>query len=151
MSETPVPSAPRVRSTSRLRLAIAVAVVVTAIGVLLFQGLGGATMYFRTADEAIAQRETLGEKRFRIEGTVVPGSLRVDGAFTDFAVESKGTTVQIDNNAATQGIFREGIPVVLEGRFKRGENVFASDRIMVKHDENYKAEYPERVSTTVVP
>ena len=54
-------------------------VVLGALGFLVFQGLGNATLYFRTADEAVAQRAELGDRRFRIEGDVVAGSVRQDG------------------------------------------------------------------------
>ena len=43
-------------------------------------------------------------------------------------------------------MFKPGIPVVLEGRFQG--DTFASDRIMVKHSEDYVAEHPSRVTTT---
>ena len=61
------------RSAARVtrRLWLAAVVVLGALGFLVYQGLGNATLYFRTADEAVAQRETLGDRRFRIEGDVV--------------------------------------------------------------------------------
>ena len=40
-------------------------------------------------------------------------------------------------------LFKPGIPVVLEGRWQG--DTYASDRIMVKHTEEYRAENPERV------
>jgi cytochrome c-type biogenesis protein CcmE len=121
-------------------------VIIAVLGFVVVRGLGNATVYFRTADEAIAHRQEIGDKRFRIEGMVAQGSLRQDGANTDFDITSKGTTVAVDNNAQTQGIFREGIPVVLEGKFQHGTNTFVSDRIMVKHDSNYTEEHPDRVN-----
>jgi cytochrome c-type biogenesis protein CcmE len=42
-------------------------------------------------------------------------------------------------------LFKPGIPVVLEGRFQGA--TFASDRIMVKHSEDYVAKHPSRVTT----
>jgi cytochrome c-type biogenesis protein CcmE len=41
----------------RRRLWMAGVVVLAALGFLVFRGLGNATLYFRTADEAVAQRE----------------------------------------------------------------------------------------------
>ena len=43
-------------------------------------------------------------------------------------------------------LFQAGLPVVLEGRWQG--DVFASDRILVKHSEEYKASNPDRVSST---
>jgi cytochrome c-type biogenesis protein CcmE len=136
-------------SRSRLPVIAAGVVIVAVLGFLLVRGLGNATMYFRTADEAIAHRQEIGDKRFRIEGIVAQNSLHQDGTNTDFDIISKGVTVAVENKAQTQGIFREGIPVVLEGRFSHGTNTFVSDRIMVKHDSTYTEQHPERVSGSV--
>lgn len=129
----------------KLWMALGVAAVIVA-GFFVFRGLDDATMYFRTADEAIAQREELADERFRIEGIVVPGSIGANGAFTNFVIESRGTTVNVRNQGQPVGIFQENIPVVLEGAFQEGTNIFASDRVMVRHTSDYQAEYPDRVS-----
>jgi cytochrome c-type biogenesis protein CcmE len=120
--------------------------VVVALGFLVFQGLGNATLYFRTADEAVAQREDLGTRRFRIQGNVVAGSVRESGNQVAFDIESKSVIVPIVHKGDPPELFQPGIPVVLEGRFQ-GEH-FASDRILVKHSETYVAEHPERVTST---
>lgn len=146
MVEEPSAPIPPNRRTNPKRVFIAGGVILAVLGFLLFRGLGDATLYFRTADEAVTQRQALAEKRFRIEGNVVQGSLQSVGNNTNFSIESKGTVVAVENHAQTQGVFREGIPVVLEGRFSKGSNVFVSDRIMVKHDSNYVEKYPDRVA-----
>src|SRR5690606_36467222 len=46
--------------------AIALVLVVAALLVVVFNGLGDATLFFRNADEAVAQRDSLGDRRFRI-------------------------------------------------------------------------------------
>jgi cytochrome c-type biogenesis protein CcmE len=44
-------------------------------------------------------------------------------------------------------MFRPGIPVVLEGRWRDGAEVFDSDRMLVKHDETYESrdDYDDRI------
>jgi len=130
---------------TRRRLWLAGAVVLGALGFLVFQGLGNATLYFRTADEAVAQRGQLGERRFRIEGDVVDGSVRQNGNDVTFILTSKSVEVPVVHQGDPPELFRPGIPVVLEGRFQ-GDH-FASDRILVKHSETYVAENPDRVTT----
>jgi len=132
----------------RRRLWVAGAVVAVALGFLVFQGLGNATMYFRTADEAVAQRRSIGDDRFRIQGVVVAGSVSQLDDDVTFRIESKGVEVPVVHRGDPPELFRPGIPVVLEGRFE-GDR-FDSDRILVKHSETYVADNPERV-TTIVP
>ena len=133
---------------SRRRLLVAGAVVVAALGFLVVRGLGNATVYFRTADEAVAQRQSLGDRRLRIEGTVVGGSVAESGGNVSFLIESKAVEVPVVHHGDPPELFKPGIPVVLEGRF-RGDT-FSSDRILVKHSESYVADHPERVTTTVL-
>jgi len=125
---------------------VAGVVVIAALGFLIGRGLDNATLYFRTADEAVAQRQALDNKRFRLEGTVVPGTIASNGTFTDFVIASKATSVHVHNEGQPLGIFQENIPVVLEGKFASGSNLFESDRIMVRHSAEYKADNPDRVS-----
>ncbi len=132
---------------TRRRLWLAGIVVLGALGFLVFQGLGNATLYFRTADEAVAQRDELGDRRFRIEGDVVDGSVRQEGNDVSFILTSKSVEVPVRHKGDPPELFRPGIPVVLEGRFQ-GEH-FSSDRILVRHSETYVAENPDRVQTTV--
>ncbi len=132
----------------RRRLWVSGAVVAVALGFLVFQGLGNATMYFRTADEAVAQRRSIGADRFRIQGAVVAGSVSERDDNVSFLIESKGVEVPVVHRGDPPELFRPGIPVVLEGRFEG--DTFDSDRILVKHSETYVADNPERV-TTIVP
>ena len=120
-------------------------IVLAALGLLVVRGLGNATLYFRTADEAVAQRQQLGDRRFRIEGSVVAGSVQETANRVAFNIESKGVVVPVSHQGDPPELFKPGIPVVLEGRFQG--DTFASDRIMVKHSEDYVAKHPSRVTT----
>jgi len=131
----------------RRRLWLAGAVVVAALGFLVFQGLGNATVYFRTADEAVAQRDSLGTRRFRIEGAVVPDTISESRGRVAFRIANNGVQVPVMHDGDPPEMFQPGIPVVLEGHF--GGETFESDRIMVKHSEDYIAENPDRVAKTV--
>src|SRR5688500_2276013 len=131
---------------------IAAAVIVAALGFLVFQGLGNATVYFKTADEAVRDKEKLGSRRFRIQGKVVRGSERSAGAEgLEFNIVANGVTVPVMHRGDEPPLFKEATvppPVVLEGRF-HGET-FTSDRIIVKHTETYTEQHPDRVTTTSV-
>ena len=149
---TAVPSAPRVRpakpATSKLRIIAVVVIVLGAIAFLVFKGLGDATVYFKTADEAVAEKAELGDRRFRVEGAVVTGSVRDVGDAVEFEIISAGEVVPVVYNGnEPPELFREGIPVVLEGRWDG--DVYASDLIMVKHTTEYREQNPDRVDQYV--
>jgi cytochrome c-type biogenesis protein CcmE len=148
---TAVPSAPRVRpvkpATSKLRIIAVVVIVLGAIAFLVFKGLGDATVYFKTADEAVAEKDELGDRRFRVEGAVVTGSVRQVGDAVEFEIISAGEVVPVVHQGDPPELFRPGIPVVLEGRWDG--DVYASDRIMVKHTTEYREQNPDRVDEYV--
>ncbi|HEX6418753.1 MAG TPA: cytochrome c maturation protein CcmE [Acidimicrobiales bacterium] len=142
-----VAAPPRPRRTRRRWLPLAVlAVVVLAVGGLLYKGLSDAALYFRNADEAVAQRDSLGDRRFRLQGTVV-GEPATDGDTVSFDVAYNGVEVPVVHRGTPPEMFRPGIPVVLEGRWRDGEPVFDSDEMLVKHDESYESrdDYDERL------
>jgi cytochrome c-type biogenesis protein CcmE len=147
---TPVPPAPRVRPraslANRRRLYVAGAILIAAVAWLLWQGLGNATVFFKTADEAVAQRAHLGTRRFRIEGAVVAGSVHRTGNEVSFTIQNNGVSVPVVNQGNAPELFQDGIPVVLEGHFSGvAPAPFVSDRILVKHTESYRAQHPDRV------
>ncbi len=130
--------------------------VVGVLGVLLvalvfmaFQGLSNATVFFRNADEAVAERAELGDKRFRLQGTVVPGSVEPDGTAVRFVVEHDDVQVEVLHQGDPPELFQPDIPVVVEGRWSESDPWFASDRILVKHSEEYEAENPDRTDDYV--
>jgi cytochrome c-type biogenesis protein CcmE len=59
-------------------------------------------------------------------------------------VAYNGATVPVVHRGEIPKLFQPGIPVVLEGRWQ-GE-VFASDRMLIKHNEVYVEQNPDRVA-----
>lgn len=138
----------RHRDLDRRRAWLAGAVILAALGFLLVRGLDDATVYFKTADEAVAGRAALGDRRFRIEGVVVAGSVREVGDQVAFQIRGdRGSTVDVVHRGAQPGLFQPDVPVVLEGRWDGSH--YASDRIMVKHTAEYRARNPDRVDDYV--
>ena len=125
-------SAPRRRWT-------AVAVLVGLAGVLVFIVVQarGASLYSRTADEAVAQKVELGDQRFRLQGVVV-GKPVEDGTAKVFDVAYRGVSVTIRHTGKEPALFKPGLPVVAEGRWNDAGTQFDSDRLLVKHTEDYK-------------
>lgn len=136
------PSRPR-RSllANRRRQVIAGVVIVVALGFLLVRGLTSATVYYKTASQAVAERAELGTKPFRIEGTVTSRIRRV-GTDVAFTITSGRVNVPVISSGSPSQLFRRGVPVVLDGHWQGSH--FASDQIMVKHTDSYVAVHPKK-------
>lgn len=135
-------SAPAPRRRRGLAAFVVVGLLVLA-GFVLWRGLANATLYFYNADEAVAQRDDLGDSRFRLQGTVVDGSVAEEPTGVRFEVTFNGVEVPVDHTGAPPDLFQEGMPVVVEGHWQG--DVFASDEILVKHDEVYVEENGDRL------
>lgn len=136
------------RSSSRRWLGRGVIVVVLlVVGVLVYKGLSDAALYFRPADQAVAEKDDLGTRRFRLQGAVVAEPVEVDGGI-EFQVVHNDVTVDVHHVGAPPDMFAVDIPVVLEGSWDESGAFFASDHILVKHDETYESQedYEERMA-----
>lgn len=143
----PIVTTRRPRQTNRARIIVSSVVALAAIGFLVSKGLGSATVYFKTADEAVAERQDLGTRRFRIAGTVQPGTIRQDEGRLLFSIlGEQGALVPVVHiGGQPTGLFKDSIPVVLEGHWAGDGPAYASDKIIVKHSETYRADNPGRV------
>ena len=133
----------------RLRLVVVLALVLGACAFLLVKVLDDSVTYFKNADEAVAARHDLGTKRFRVQGTVVDGSVKQVGTFVEFDIEFHCAIVHVRHDGDPPQLFKPGIPVVLEGAFAKGSDVYDSDRILVKHTSEYRTDRLEKADTEV--
>ena len=157
------PIVPRpVRSSSnkrRLLAALLAAAVVVAVALLVFNLLGDAALFFYNADEAVERREELGSQRFTVQGTPLAEpvqTFRDDTAVLAFPIGFNGTVMDVLHEGDPPDLFQPGVPVVLEGAWRRGSGIsssgdgwhFASDRMLVKHDNDYRNrdDYEERIT-----
>jgi cytochrome c-type biogenesis protein CcmE len=110
------------------------------VGFLLVGGLSRNVIYFRTASEAVRNRAHQDERRFRLAGAVVPGSVHRTDVGVDFEVTDGVATVPVEHHGDPPELFKDGAPVVCEGHWQGAR--FRSDRIMIKHGSEYS---PPRV------
>jgi cytochrome c-type biogenesis protein CcmE len=110
---------------------------VATVGALLFLGLRGNIVYFRTVSEAVKTRSGEGTHRFRLAGAVVPGSIDETARGVRFEVTDGKKTVTVDHVGDPPDLFKPKVPVVCEGRWGRGLT-FDSDRILIKHGSEYE-------------
>ena len=125
------------RQRFRARYFIVAAICVGAVAWLVIGPLAGNIVYFRTPTEALEQRAKGDEGgRFRLMGQVVNGSVKEGELTWEFDVTDGEETVHVVHTGETPQLFGEDKPVVAEGRWE-GDS-FASDRIMIRHDNQYK-------------
>lgn len=130
----------------RLRLAMVGVVIVAAVGFLLVKGLGSSLDYFKTVDQAVSQKHQLGTSTFRLEGTVLPGTVSQSVNGATFDVGHGTSVVHVVNEGSPPQLFKASMPVIVVGHFASTDSTtFLSNQIMVKHSSSYVASHPDRV------
>jgi cytochrome c-type biogenesis protein CcmE len=76
---------------------------------------------------------------------VLGGTIDESDDTVDFTVAFNGARVDVHHEGSPPELFEPGIPVVLEGRWDASGDFFDSDRILVKHSEQYEADNGERL------
>lgn len=135
---------PRSRGRAVLGGLVIVALL-AAIGYVAVRQLQGSSVYYYNADEAVAQRSLIGDDRIRVQGTVVGRPVEVDDETVTFTIAFRGASIDVRHQGAEPPpLFDANVPSVVEGRFAP-DGTFLSDRIVIKHSEQYKEENSDRV------
>jgi len=136
-----------VQGRRRAALVVGVAIILAAFGFLLYGGIDKNVVFFLTPQELLARGTAAYDVPVRLGGLVQPGSVKWDAEKLDLrfvVMDSGGQSVNVHSTGAPAPMFRDGIGVVVEGRYHRN-GVFESTNLMVKHSNEYrKPEHGER-------
>ena len=129
-----------VQGRRRAALVVAVVVIVAAFGFLLYGGIDKNVVFFLTPQELLARGPSAYDVPVRLGGLVAPGSVKWDADKLDLrfvVTDSGGLAVNVHSTGAPPQMFRDGMGVVVEGRYHRS-GVFESTSLMVKHSNEYR-------------
>lgn len=106
-------------------------------------GMGGLSedlVYYWSPSELMDAGDKAYSATVRLGGQVEPGSVNWDpeSQKLSFRMTDGTTTVAVSSTGAPPQMFREGIGVVVEGQYE-ADGVFHTDRVMVKHNNEYRA------------
>jgi cytochrome c-type biogenesis protein CcmE len=116
-----------------------VLVFVAAFAYLLFGGIGNNLVYFLTPSELLAKGTKVYDTPLRLGGQVVPGSVQWNAANVDlrFMMQDGKAQVAVHSRGAPPQMFRDGIGVVVEGKYE-ANGTFEATNLLVKHSNEYK-------------
>ena len=123
----------------RVLAILALVIAGCALAFLATGGIGENLVYYWSPTELQDAGSKANDALVRLGGLVAPGTVvRGDGLDLRFAVTDGTTTVPVAAQTVPPAMFREGIGVVLEGRMG-DDGTFQTQRLMVKHDNEYRA------------
>lgn len=115
----------------------AVVVAVAGIAWIALGNLGENLVYYWTPSELHQNAAKAAGATVRLGGMVKAGSI-VQGTPLTFEVTDGKDTVKVSTTEIPPAMFRENIGVVVEGSVA-SDGTFTSKRLMVKHDNEYRA------------
>jgi cytochrome c-type biogenesis protein CcmE len=117
----------------------AILIALTALGVVSMSKMGNNLVYYWSPSQLEAQPNAK-DAVVRLGGMVVAGTMSWDKEtrIVTFDLTDGKSTVHVRNEGNPPQMFREGIGAVVEGKLE-SDGVFHSDKVMVKHDNQYKA------------
>lgn len=134
-------------SRSRKKRWLPMLVVVFAIvagGVVVTQFLTSAIDYYCNVDEVGTKAGCEGDRRMRVQGVVEKGSFTRSVTGSAFVIEFNGKKLNVAYAGDPGGVFQECISVVAHGRVVG--DTFESDRIEVRHSNEYVEKNEDRLS-----
>jgi cytochrome c-type biogenesis protein CcmE len=130
-------AAMRLHKRQRLLLVVvALALLGGATGLVLL-ALSDSVAFFVTPSDIATDKVDV-DRRFRLGGLVVPGSVERSGedGTVAFALTDQVNQVRVRYRGLLPDLFREGQGIVAQGRLAR-DGVFVADEVLAKHDEKY--------------
>jgi len=125
----------RLRKRQRLQLVVVALVLLGGASGLVLYALSDTVAFFVTPSE-IAEGKVEADRRFRLGGLVVPGSIRRDDGTVAFMLTDQASEVQVRYRGLLPDLFREGQGIVAQGQLD-GQGVFVASEVLAKHDESY--------------
>jgi cytochrome c-type biogenesis protein CcmE len=96
----------------------------------------GSTAFYVTPTELVAMKQPPTEG-YRVNGTVVPGSIQRRGLETRFLVTDGSTEIPVETRAPLPDTFKSRAEVVARGTFAGGS--FSADEVLAKCPSKFKA------------
>jgi cytochrome c-type biogenesis protein CcmE len=125
----------RLRKQQRLILVLVALVLLGGASGLVLFALSDSVAFFVTPSD-IAAGKVDAEKRFRLGGLVVAGSVERDDGTVLFRLTDQASEVPVRYRGILPDLFREGQGIVAQGMLG-ADGVFAASEVLAKHDENY--------------
>jgi cytochrome c-type biogenesis protein CcmE len=129
-----------VQGRRKSALVVAVVIIVAAFGFLLYGGIDKNVVFFLTPQELLQRGTAAYDVPVRLGGLVQAGSVKWDAERLDLrfvVMDSGGQSVNVHSTGAPPQMFRDGMGVVVEGKYHRN-GVFESTNLMVKHSNEYR-------------
>jgi cytochrome c-type biogenesis protein CcmE len=121
-----------------MRFGAVIAVIVLSLGYLAYTGVQDSKSYYVTINELNRMGDGAYNKRLRVAGNVVPGSIRRQGTHAEFMLVEQDHTLPVvySGTEALPDTFKDDAQTLAEGKFGH-DGVFHATNIQAKCASKY--------------
>jgi cytochrome c-type biogenesis protein CcmE len=129
----------------KAKFGILITVILGTLGWLAVSGVGANSSYYKTVLEVQKMGGGVLDKKLRVAGDVLPGSIERDGRIVRFALKEQAQTMKVvyEGIEPLPDTFRDNAQAVAEGRLGP-DGVFRATKIQAKCASKYEKKYGER-------
>ncbi|MCK4234247.1 cytochrome c maturation protein CcmE [candidate division WOR-3 bacterium] len=123
----------------KLKYIIGILIIIICIGFLAFRSFKKSGVYYLTVSEVFEKKTTLQEKPFRVNGTVVSGTINwePEKLLVKFDLTDGEKKLSVVHEGVKPDLLGDGKEVVVEGKMSN-DGIFISSKIITKCPSKYK-------------
>ena len=121
-----------------LQFGAAIAIIVLTLTYLAYTGVEESKSYYVTIAELRQQGDTAMDKRLRVAGNVLPGSIKRQGTTVEFVLVENDQRLNViyKGTEAPPDTFKDESQALVEGRFQK-DGVFHANHLQAKCASKY--------------
>lgn len=128
---------------NKIKVIIISIVFLSSFVYLFFLGMKEGTMFYLEVSEFVQQIDKIGDRKVRINGAVIKGTLNFDPETHKLVFtlkDTKGPEILhvVYRGAPPDLMEEEGVTLVAEGSYDKRQNVFVSKKLLVKCPSKYE-------------
>ena len=129
------------KKSKTISVILTLVVVLGSVGYLMVSSMDDTLIYYKTVDEILDQSARFDGKAVRVNGVLVPTSVRQKPG-TDqfrFKLSKRGQTLEVAYAGILPDSMQDGRDLVVQGMLQRSQNLFVADQILTKCPSKHEA------------
>jgi cytochrome c-type biogenesis protein CcmE len=129
------------KKNKTISVILTIIVVVGAVGYLMVSSLDDTMIYYKTVDELLAESARFDGKPIRVNGVLVPTSVRQKPGTEQFRfkLSKRGQVLDVAYAGILPDSMQDGRDLVVQGMLQASEKLFVADQILTKCPSKHEA------------
>jgi cytochrome c-type biogenesis protein CcmE len=129
------------KKNKKISIVLSVFLIVGAFAYIAFSSFGESMIYYKTVDELLAQKERFTETPVRINGALVPDSVRQKPGTNQyrFQISKRGRVLEVAYAGVLPDVMTNDQELVVQGIYKTDQELFEASEILTKCPSKHEA------------